>query len=68
MNQALRKFGGKTSQANSTPHGSGERLPMLKKCGVWVFELPLDAPKVSSRQVKDMLDGDDEFEQQHQPA
>lgn len=36
--------------------GSGERLALRKKGGVWVFDLPPDAPRVTSRQVKDMLD------------
>ncbi len=36
--------------------GSGERLPVRKKAGVWVFDLPADAPKVTARQVEDMLE------------
>jgi hypothetical protein len=36
--------------------GSAERLPIKRHGGVWVFDLPADAPKVTSRQVKDMLD------------
>lgn len=36
--------------------GSGERLAVRKKGGVWVFDLPVDAPRVTARQVKDLLD------------
>jgi hypothetical protein len=36
--------------------GSAERLPMRQKDGVWVFELPADTPKVTSEQVKALLD------------
>jgi len=36
--------------------GGGERLPVRKKAGVWVFELPPDAPRVTSRQVRDLLE------------
>ncbi len=36
--------------------GSAERLPMRKRGGVWVFELPADTPKVSAARVKDMLE------------
>jgi hypothetical protein len=36
--------------------GTAERLPMKKKNGAWVFELPPDTPKVTARQVKEMLD------------
>jgi len=35
---------------------SVERLPIKRRRGVWVFDLPADAPKVTSRQVKDLLD------------
>lgn len=35
---------------------TAERLPMRKKNGAWVFELPPDTPAVTARQVKDMLD------------
>lgn len=36
--------------------GSGERLPMRKEAGVWVFDLPPDTPRVTARQVKSLLD------------
>ena len=36
--------------------GSGERLAMRQEAGVWVFDLPADAPRVTARQVKDLLD------------
>ncbi|MEJ8854492.1 hypothetical protein WKW79_07925 [Variovorax robiniae] len=36
--------------------GSGERLPMRKVAGAWVFDLPADTPKVTERQVKNLLD------------
>ena len=36
--------------------GTAERLPMRKKNGAWIFELPPDTPKVTARQVKEMLD------------
>ncbi|MEJ7685726.1 MAG: hypothetical protein WKG52_01280 [Variovorax sp.] len=36
--------------------GSGERLPMRKKAGVWVFDIPSDAPRITSRQVKELLE------------
>ena len=36
--------------------GGGERLPVRKKGGVWVFELPPDAPRVTSRLVRDLLE------------
>jgi hypothetical protein len=36
--------------------GSAERLPVKRTGGVWVFDLPQDTPKVTSRQVKDMLE------------
>jgi len=36
--------------------GSSERLPIRQKAGVWVFELPEGTPRVTARQVKDMLE------------
>ena len=36
--------------------GSSERLPIRQKSGVWVFELPEGTPRVTARQVKDMLE------------
>lgn len=35
---------------------SSERLPVKRKAGVWVFELPADAPRVTSEQVRQWLD------------
>jgi hypothetical protein len=35
---------------------SGARLAMRKEAGVWVFDLPADAPRVTVRQVKNLLD------------
>lgn len=31
-------------------------LPMKQKDGVWVFDLPADTPRVSSRHVKGLLE------------
>ena len=36
--------------------GSAQRMPMTKKDGVWIFELPADALRVTARQVKDLLE------------
>ena len=36
--------------------GSTERLPIRKRGSAWVFELPPHTPKVTARQVKDLLD------------
>ena len=36
--------------------GGGERLPVRKKAGVWVFDLPPDEPLVTSRRVKDLME------------
>jgi hypothetical protein len=36
--------------------GTADKLPLKRKNGAWVFELPPDTPKVTSRQVKDMMD------------
>lgn len=36
--------------------GSGERLPLRKEAGVWVFDVPADTPKVTARQVKELLE------------
>jgi len=35
---------------------SAERLPVRKSGAAWVFELPPETPKVTARQVKDLLD------------
>jgi len=37
---------------------ASERLPMKKKNGVWVFELPDGTPKATARQVRDLMDDD----------
>lgn len=36
--------------------GSSERLALRKSGEVWVFDLPPDTPRVSARQVRDLLD------------
>ena len=36
--------------------GTADKLPMKQKNGAWVFELPADAPRVTARQVKDLMD------------
>jgi uncharacterized protein YggE len=36
--------------------GTAERLPMKQVNGAWVFELPPGTPKVTAKQVKDMMD------------
>lgn len=36
--------------------GTADRLPLKKKNGAWVFELPRDTQKVTSRQVKDLME------------
>ena len=36
--------------------GSAEKLPIRQKGGVWVFDLPPDTPRVTARQVQQMLD------------
>lgn len=36
--------------------GTADKLPMKQKNGAWVFELPPDAPQVTARQVKDLMD------------
>ncbi len=36
--------------------GSAEKLPLRQKDGVWVFDLPADAPQVTARQVRQLLD------------
>jgi hypothetical protein len=36
--------------------GSVDKLPIKQVDGVWVFELPLDAPRMTSLQVERMLD------------
>ena len=38
--------------------GTGERLPIRKESGVWVFDLPANAPKVTARQVRDLMDNE----------
>jgi len=36
--------------------GNEVKLPIKKVKGVWVFELPKDTPKVTSRQIQQLLD------------
>ena len=36
--------------------GSAEKLPIKQKDGAWVFDLPPDTPRVTARQVQQMLD------------
>ena len=36
--------------------GSTEKLPIKQEKGVWVFDLPADTPRVTARQVQQMLD------------
>ena len=36
--------------------GSAEKLPLKQEKGVWIFELPPDTPRVTARQVQQMLD------------
>jgi hypothetical protein len=36
--------------------GSTEKLPLKQKKGIWVFDLPSDTPRVTARQVQQMLD------------
>ena len=36
--------------------GSAEKLLIKQVSGVWVFDLPSDAPRVTARQVQQMLD------------
>ena len=36
--------------------GTGDKLPMKQKNGAWIFELPPNTPRVTAKQVKDMMD------------
>lgn len=36
--------------------GSEEKLPLKQENGVWVFDLPPDTPRVTAKQVQQMLD------------
>lgn len=36
--------------------GTADKLPMKQKNGAWVFDLPSDTPKVTARQVRDLID------------
>ena len=36
--------------------GSAEKLPIKQEKGVWIFDLPSDTPRVTARQVQQMLD------------
>ena len=35
--------------------GSAEKLPLRQKDGIWVFDLPADTPRVTARQVQQLL-------------
>ncbi len=37
-------------------HGSTGKVAMKRVNGVWVFDLPPDTPKVTARQVRQLLD------------
>jgi hypothetical protein len=36
--------------------GTADRLPMKLKNGVWVFDPPSGTPKVTARQVRELMD------------
>ncbi len=36
--------------------GSTEKLPIKQEKGVWVFDLPANTPRVTAKQVQQMLD------------
>jgi hypothetical protein len=36
--------------------GSAQKLPLRQKDGVWVFDLPVETPRVTARQVQQLLD------------
>lgn len=36
--------------------GSAEKLPLRQKDGIWVFDLPAETPRVTARQVQQLLD------------
>ena len=36
--------------------GSAGKVPMKQTCGVWVFDLPANTPKVSAARVRQLLD------------
>jgi hypothetical protein len=36
--------------------GTADKLPMKQKNGAWIFELPPNTPRVTAKQVKDMMD------------
>ena len=36
--------------------GSAEKLPIKQEKGIWVFDLPSNTPRVTARQVQQMLD------------
>jgi hypothetical protein len=35
---------------------SADKLPLVQRVGVWMFDLPAGTPTVSSAQVKDLLE------------
>lgn len=36
--------------------GSAEKLPLRQKDGIWVFDLPAETPRVTAKQVQQLLD------------
>lgn len=48
----------KLGQADSEliRRGTADKLPMKRKNGAWIFELPPGTPRVTAKQVKDMTD------------
>ncbi|MBL8287016.1 MAG: hypothetical protein JNL85_03445 [Rubrivivax sp.] len=36
--------------------GSAPRLPLRQRNGVWVFDLPPEAPRVTAQRVRELLD------------
>jgi hypothetical protein len=36
--------------------GTADKLPMKQKNGAWIFELPPGTPRVTAKQVRDMMD------------
>ena len=35
--------------------GTAKKMPLKQKDGVWVFDLPAETPRVTARQVRQML-------------
>lgn len=36
--------------------GSAQKLPIKQVSGVWIFDLPPNTPRITARQVQQMLD------------